>query len=289
MREYITQEMIIARTIREVALFTSNIRKQGMTIGFVPTMGALHKGHIVLVEQSRRENDFTVCSIFVNPIQFNNSDDLSKYPRTEEADLELLLRTQCDLVFIPTVSEMYPVPVVEVFDFGNLDKVMEGAFRPGHFNGVAVVVKKLLEIVAPHRAYFGEKDFQQLTIIKTLVRMLKLPVRIVGCPTVRESTGLAMSSRNVRLDDKNRMNAAIINKTLLAATEKVSDLTPQELTEWVVTQLNKCEGMEVEYFCLVDSDTLQEVAEWVPGREVRGCVAVYLGGVRLIDNMLFFY
>lgn len=280
--------MIIARTIREAALFTSNIRKQETTIGFVPTMGALHHGHLALVEQSKQENDFTVCSIFVNPIQFNNAADLEKYPRTEKADLELLLHSRCDLVFIPSVSEMYPEPVVEVYDFGLLDKVMEGAYRPGHFNGVAVVVKKLFEIIAPHRAYFGEKDFQQLAIIKALVRILRIPVRVISCPTVREATGLAMSSRNSRLEANNRNNASVIYKTLLAATGRVADHTPQELTDWVITQLNKCEGIQVEYFSLVDSDTLQEATGWVVGREVRGCVAVNFAGVRLIDNMLFF-
>jgi pantoate--beta-alanine ligase len=281
--------MIITRKILETTKALSNLRRQGKTIGFVPTMGALHQGHISLQERSCRENDFTVCSIFVNPIQFNNPEDLEKYPRTEEKDLKMLREAGCDLVFIPPVQEMYPEENKTVFDFGHLDKVMEGRFRPGHFNGVAVVVKKLFDIVQPHRAYFGEKDFQQLTIIKTLVQMLNIPVQIIGCPTLREPSGLAMSSRNERLSAQDRETASVIYSTMKRAKEKIPQMSPVELQDWVVQQINLSPGMQTEYFNLVDAQTLLPVNEWKPGRSVVGCVAAYIGGVRLIDNMLFFY
>lgn len=280
--------MLITKTISETNAEVLKLREAGKKIGFVPTMGALHQGHISLLEQSRIENDATVCSIFVNPIQFNNPDDLEKYPRTEYEDLKMLKDAGCNMVFMPSPTEMYPEENKIIFDFGHLDKVMEGQFRPGHFNGVAVVVKKLFDIVQPHRAYFGEKDFQQLTIIKALVKMLQIPVEIVPCPTLREPSGLAMSSRNERLSTKDRETASVIYKTMRLAREKVPLMLPQACERWVIDEINSTTGLDVEYFKLVDAQTLLPVHEWNTGLPVRGCVAAYIGGVRLIDNILFF-
>lgn len=280
--------MLITKTIPETNTEVAKLRAGGKSIGFVPTMGALHHGHISLQERSRRENDFTVCSIFVNPIQFNNPEDLEKYPRTEVEDLKKLENAGCNLVFMPSAQEMYPEKNNVNFDFGHLDKVMEGEFRPGHFNGVAVVVKKLFDIVQPHRAYFGEKDFQQLAVIKALVKMLQIPVEIIPCPTLRESSGLAMSSRNERLSIKDRKTASIIYKTMRQAKEKIPGMKPSEIENWVIKTIDAAPGLQTEYFNLVDVDTLLPVQEWKAGQNVRGCIAAYIGGVRLIDNMLFF-
>ncbi|HHN48023.1 MAG TPA: pantoate--beta-alanine ligase [Bacteroidales bacterium] len=280
--------MLIAKTIKETGHVITNIRTQGKTIGFVPTMGALHRGHISLQEKSRQENDFTVCSIFVNPIQFNNPEDLKKYPRTEDKDLRMLEEAGCDLAFVPSVQEMYPEKNTTVYDFGHLDKVMEGKFRPGHFNGVAVVVKKLFDIIQPHRAYFGEKDFQQLAVIKALVERLKLPVEIIPCPTLRETSGLAMSSRNERLSPADRQTASVIYRSMCEAKSMVPKIQPAEIEQLVKEQINAAAGMQLEYFNLVDAQTLLPVKEWKPGQAVVGCVAAHIGGVRLIDNMLFF-
>lgn len=280
--------MIIIKTVSEASAKIARIRSLGNTIGFVPTMGALHQGHISLQERSKKENDFTVYSIFVNPIQFNDAEDLEKYPRSEESDLKMLSEAACDLVFMPSVQEIYPEKSTAVYDFGHLDKVMEGEFRPGHFNGVAVLVKRLFDIIQPHRAYFGEKDFQQLAIIKALVNMLVLPVEIVACPIVREASGLAMSSRNENLYPQDRETASVIYRTMIRAKEKVPALSPDEIQEWARSQINAAPGMQAEYFSLVDADTLLPVKEWKPGQRVISCVAAHIGGVRLIDNMMFF-
>jgi pantoate--beta-alanine ligase len=280
--------MLITTTISETNAEVLKLREAGKTIGFVPTMGALHQGHISLQERSRKENDFSVCSIFVNPIQFNNPEDLEKYPRTEDVDLKMLREAGCDLVFMPSASEMYPEKNKFIYDFGHLDKVMEGQFRPGHFNGVAVVVRKLFDIVQPQRAYFGEKDFQQLAIIKALVKMLNIPVEIVPCPTLREPSGLAMSSRNERLSAEDRQKASAIFRTMNRAKEMVPAILPQECEKWVIQEINSITGVQTEYFNLVDAETLLPVQEWKTGQTVRGCVAAYIGGVRLIDNILFF-
>lgn len=280
--------MIVVKTIQETNQWISKARQDGKSVGFVPTMGALHQGHLALQERSCKENDLSICSIFVNPIQFNNPEDLKKYPRTEEKDLRKLELAGCDMVFMPAVQEMYPEENTCVYDFGHLDKVMEGRYRPGHFNGVAVVVKKLFDIVQPHRAYFGEKDFQQLAIVKALVNMLKLPVEIVPCPTVRETSGLAMSSRNERLSKHDRETAAMIYRTLLAAKKQVPQLKPHECERWVIQHIDATPGLKTEYFELVDADTLLPVHEWKQGQKVAGCVAAFIGGVRLIDNILFF-
>jgi pantoate--beta-alanine ligase len=267
------------------------IQKQiagGKTIGFVPTMGALHEGHLKLIRQAAIENDFVAVSIFVNPIQFNNPEDLAKYPRTLEADIQKLEGTGCKLVFAPSAKEMYPEPDLTEFDFGQLDKVMEGKFRPGHFRGVAVVVKKLLEIVTPHKAYFGEKDYQQLTILKKMVRQLQMPVEIIACPIVREPDGLAMSSRNARLTDEERAEATAIYKALSGIKENYSWFTPGGVKQLVTGTIQESAYFRVEYVDVVDTKTLQPFEDWPDAEHAVVCVAAFIGQVRLIDNIVLY-
>lgn len=252
-------------------------------------MGALHEGHLELVRMARAENDVVICSIFVNPIQFNNSADLEKYPRTLDEDLEKLRGEGCDLAFIPTVGEMYPDDPDEDFDFGRLEKVLEGEFRPGHFKGVAVVVKRLFNIVKPHRAYFGEKDFQQLQVIRKLVETESLPVTIVPCPIVREPDGLAMSSRNMRLDPQSRGKAPFIFRTLNLAASKIPEYSPAEVKNFVEQQFAKDPDFTLDYFEIVTMDNLEPVEKWSDSPDIIACVAVHLGGIRLIDNMILFH
>ena len=259
----------------------------GKSIGFVPTMGALHQGHLDLVRRAREENDICGCSIFVNPIQFNNPEDLVKYPRTLADDLKLLEKAGCDLVFAPSVEEMYPEPVTKKFDFGGLERVMEGEHRPGHFNGVAVVVEKLFDIFGPDRAYFGEKDFQQLRIIQSLVKMENIPVEIVSCHTVREADGLAMSSRNRRLSAEERDIAPVIYQTLLHAKD-LANKTPVSEVKKIATSMLESKGFRVDYFEISDTESLQPVETWEGAPGVIACVAAFLGSVRLIDNMILF-
>ncbi len=257
------------------------------SIGFVPTMGALHKGHLSLIEQAGKENEIVVVSIFVNPTQFNDKTDLEKYPRTLETDLQKLKGTPCDYVFYPDVDEMYPEPDTRKFDFGQLEKVLDGRYRPGHFNGVAQIVSKFFEIIKPDKAYFGLKDFQQFVIIKALVNQLNLNIEIVPCPIIREADGLAMSSRNTRLSPGQRANAAVIPKTLFEAKNLTSRYNVQQLEEWVIKTINKNPELNVEYFKIVDDERLQPVNDWAePVRKV-GCIAIHCGGVRLIDNVIF--
>lgn len=262
-------------------------REQGETIGFVPTMGALHDGHISLMKRANCENDISVVSIFVNPTQFNDKRDLEKYPRTLEADLSLLHSINIDYVFVPSDKEIYPVPDTRVFDFGMLDKVMEGKHRPGHFNGVAQVVSKLFDIVNPHKAYFGQKDFQQLAIIRKLVKILSLNIEIIPCPIIRENDGLAMSSRNVLLTPECRSSAPLIYQTLTEARNKMNSCSVNNLIEWVKGAVNSNPNLDVEYFELVDAETLEAVNDWESQKSIVGCIAVHAGTVRLIDNLIF--
>lgn len=277
--------MKIVHTIIDLQMELAIAKKEGQNVGFVPTMGALHAGHIALVKQSVAENDISVVSIFVNPTQFNDPNDLLKYPRTLENDCVLLEETGNAIVFAPSVNEIYPEPDTRIFDFGTLESVMEGKFRPGHFNGVAQVVSRLFDIVKPTRAYFGEKDFQQLAIICAMVRQLNLPVEIIAHPIVREADGLAMSSRNARLTPEQRQNAVVISQALLASKAKKNLLTISELKQQVMAQINATTGLEVEYFDLVDCDSLQSVEDWNDSEHVVGCIAVFAGEVRLIDNV----
>ena len=267
--------------------FSSFHRKEGKIVGFVPTMGALHKGHLELVKQAVQGNDVVISSIFVNPIQFNNPEDLKRYPRTFERDCALLEEEGCHAVFYPSVEEMYPGPVTKVYDFGKLDKVMEGSYRQGHFNGVAVVVKKLFDIVMPHRAYFGQKDYQQLAIIKALVKMENLDVEIVPCPIVRESDGLAMSSRNVRLSPEQRSRAPRIYETLVKARSMYPVSSINEVKQDVIKSIGNEPLMDLEYFEISDTETLEPITDKKPEKAVVACIAVYMGDVRLIDNMIF--
>ncbi len=255
------------------------------SVGLVPTMGALHAGHASLIERSVKENDITVVSVFVNPTQFNNKEDLLHYPRTLERDSELLRKLHVDYLFAPTPEEMYTQEELNAtfqFDFGGLDKVMEGKMRPGHFNGVVQIVSRLFDLVAPTRAYFGEKDFQQLAIIRHLVRTKHYDIQIVGCPIVREESGLALSSRNERLSADERKTAVNISRILFESKALTATHTVQEVQDYVVRAINSVEGLEVEYYEIVDADTLQPADSFA---NAVGCVTVYCGEVRLIDNI----
>ena len=254
-------------------------------IGFVPTMGALHAGHRSLVERARRECATVVVSVFVNPTQFNDKTDLKNYPRTPEADLRLLEEVGADYVFMPSVEEVYPEPDTRTFDFGMIDKVMEGATRPGHFNGVAQVVSRLFDLVKPAKAYFGEKDFQQIAVIREMVRQLRIPVEIIPCPIVCGEDGLALSSRNTLLDTDHRTAAPYIYKVLKAAVEKSHQTTPDQLAAWVTAQVESNPLLKVIYFQVVDAATMQQVRTWEESPVIQGCIAVQAGDIRLIDNI----
>ncbi len=264
----------------------SELRKIG-TIGFVPTMGALHKGHLTLVEKAVNENDTVVVSIFVNPTQFNDKEDLLRYPRNLKQDTEILKLSGCHVVFAPLVDEIYPEPDKRIFDFDDLDKVLEGKFRPGHFNGVAQVVSRLFDIVWPDSAYFGLKDFQQLAIIKLMVSKLNYNIEIIPCPTIREESGLAMSSRNLLLSDEERKNAAIIYETLTQATELAASHSVFDIKKWIGDRINNNPFLDVEYVELVDETSLKPVECFNHSGRVVCCVAVWCGKIRLIDNVYF--
>lgn len=279
--------MKIIDTISELENQLQGYRHKGETIGLVPTMGALHQGHASLVERCVADNKISIVSLFVNPTQFNNKEDLKHYPRTPEKDHELLERLGVDYVFSPSVEEMYPEEDKRVFDFGQLDKVMEGEFRPSHFNGVAQIVSKLFDIVKPDNAYFGEKDFQQLAIVKDMVRQLQMPVNIIGMPIVRESSGLAMSSRNQRLSEEQKKNASEVYKVLNESKLMIDKFIPYELINYVSESINKVSGLKVEYFQIVDGDNLQPVTSWSDSDYIVGCIALFCGEVRLIDNIRY--
>ena len=279
--------MIVYRTKTDLTGHLLSLQNEGKTIGLVPTMGALHQGHASLVEKANAENDIVVVTIFVNPSQFNDPSDLDHYPRTLDQDLELLRQLEADLVFVPSVKEMYPEEDTHTFDLGGLEKVMEGKHREGHFNGVAQIVSKLFLLIRPHRAYFGQKDFQQLVIIRRLVEILGLNLTIVPCPIIREKDGLAMSSRNTRLSKEERKLAPKIYETLVQAREKMEDLTPSQLKEWVALQFKKQSELNLEYFEIVEDKGLMSVYEWNTSVNKVACLAVHLGEVRLIDNLNF--
>ena len=279
--------MIVYRTKSELIRHLDDLRGKQKSIGLVPTMGALHQGHISLVTRSTNENDYTVASIFVNPAQFNDSSDLEKYPRTPEKDLELLQKNRVDVVFMPPVEEMYPESDRRLFDLGGLDQVLEGATREGHFNGVAQIVSKLFQITEPHRAYFGQKDFQQLVIIRHLTQILNLGLEVVSCPIIREKDGLAMSSRNIRLGRKERKEAPFIYQTLAKAVEIRRKFSPDELKAWVRTRFDQHPLFELDYFEIIEDKALKPVRSWKEEVNKVACIAVILGGIRLIDNMIF--
>ena len=263
------------------------LRKQGKKIGLVPTMGALHEGHASLVKQSVKDNDVTVVSVFVNPTQFNDKNDLKNYPRDLQADCALLEDCKADFVFAPSVEEMYPVEDKRHFEYPPVSTVMEGAHRPGHFNGVCQVVSRLFYIVRPDKAYFGEKDWQQIAVIKAMVRHLSLDVTIVECPIVRDADGLARSSRNTLLTPEERAIAPAIYKALKESVGYAKEHTVKETHDWTVEQINAVKGLEVEYFSIVDGNTLQDVSSWNDSPYVVGCITVYCGHtpIRLIDHI----
>ncbi len=264
-------------------------RKAGKSVGLVPTMGALHEGHASLVRRSVKDNDVTVVSVFVNPTQFNDQGDLNRYPRTLEADCQLLESCGADYVLAPSVEEMYPTPDTRHFEYPPVSTVMEGAHRPGHFNGVCQVVSRLFYIVRPDKAYFGEKDWQQIAVVKAMVRHLQLPVQIVECPIVREDDGLAKSSRTALLAPDERKIAPAIYKALHDSLDYAKQHTLKETHDKVVSDINAVKGLEVEYFSIVDGDTLQDVAQWEDSPYVVGCITVYCGKtpIRLIDHIKY--
>lgn len=279
--------MKIVSSIKDLKNFLALEREKGKKVGLVPTMGALHAGHISLVKRCVAENDICVVSDFVNPTQFNDKHDLETYPRTLDADCALLEPVGCDYVFAPSVAEMYPEPDTRVFNLGPVAEVMEGPRRPGHFNGVAQVVSKLFYIVEPDNAYFGEKDFQQIAVIREMVRQLNLPVHIVDCPIQREADGLALSSRNTRLTPEQRQKAPVIARTLKESTTFVPAKSVQEVIDFVVNTINQVSEMEVEYFEIVDGHTMQSIQNWSDTTYPVGCITVYCGEVRLIDNIKY--
>jgi pantoate--beta-alanine ligase len=280
--------MKIVKNSKELSNEVALLKSTGSSIGFVPTMGALHEGHLSLIKQSNKDTTITIVSIFVNPTQFNDKGDYAKYPRILENDLKKLKKVKCDILFTPSEKEMYPSEDKRKFDFGSLDKVMEGEHRPGHFGGVALIVSKLFEIVSPHKAYFGEKDFQQLAIIRKLNDQLKFEIEIVSCPILREDDGLAMSSRNMLLTKDQRANVSLISKTLFEAREKTQHLTLVETKEWIVDTINKNPYLKVEYFEIVDINSLDPICDWNEKSEKIGCIAVQVGSIRLIDNIRFY-
>lgn len=277
--------MIIIKTLSEVRFLIESLKLNSQQIGFVPTMGALHQGHLSLISQSKKENDFTLVTIFVNPTQFNNSDDLLKYPRTEQNDIALLKTVHCDAVYFPSISDIYPNgEVSESFKFHGIENQMEGAFRPGHFDGVATVIQKFFEIIQPTRAYFGEKDFQQLRIIQELVTQTHSPTQIIPVPILREKDGLAMSSRNLRLTKEFREESPIIYQILQETQARIKTQTIEEIKEFVRKAFDKT-NLKLEYFEIADEKTLEPVKEQDKSQKLRAFIAVYAGEIRLIDNI----
>ena len=270
-------------TVNELKQELASVDMSG--VGFVPTMGALHAGHRSLVEKARKECETVVVSVFVNPTQFNDKNDLKHYPRTPEADEALLEAAGADIVFMPTVEEIYPEPDTRIFDFGQIDKVMEGATRPGHFNGVAQVVSRLFDMVNPAKAYFGEKDFQQIAVIKAMVAQLGLKLDIVECPIIRDEDGLALSSRNTLLTKEHRAAAPHIYATIKQCADKMQAMTPAELSAWVTAEVESNPLLKVIYFQAVDALSMQQISAWSESERVQGCIAVQAGDIRLIDNV----
>lgn len=289
MQAQIRIRMIVVSKIVELQNALFSIRKAGKSIGLVPTMGALHEGHASLVERSVKENDVTVVSVFLNPTQFNDQGDLDRYPRTLDADCELLEKVGADYVFAPSVEEMYPIPDTRQFEFPPVSTVMEGAKRPGHFNGVCQVVSRLFYIVRPNRAYFGEKDWQQIAVVKQLVKYIAVNVDIVECPIIRDKDGLAKSSRNTLLSADERKIAPKIYEALKASMDFARNHTVSETHDKVVDEINSVKGLEVEYFEIVDGNTLQTVSSWDETPYVVGCITVYCGKtpIRLIDHIKY--
>ena len=279
--------MNIYKSIEDLQAFVEAERAKGLRIAFVPTMGALHAGHLSLVRRALTECDRCIVSVFVNPTQFNDPRDLETYPRTLEADSTLLASVGASALFAPEVSTIYPKEDTRTFDVGAVAEVMEGRYRPGHFNGVMQVVSRLFDIVRPDCAYFGEKDFQQIAVIRAMVRLIGSPVEIIACPIVREADGLALSSRNVRLSAEERREAPQIYRILSESRSWAKEMSPQQVIERVTEQINAVPHLRVEYFEIVDTDSLQPIASWSDSPAPHGCITVYCGEVRLIDNIAY--
>ena len=277
--------MIVIEKIADLQAYIKE--KAAKSVGFVPTMGALHDGHISLITRSVAENDLCVASVFVNPTQFNDKADLERYPRTPEADCAMLQAAGCDVVFMPTVQEMYPEEDTRQFNFGSLETVMEGKYRPGHFNGVAQIVSKLFDAVQPNKAYFGEKDFQQVAIIRTMVQQLNYPIEIIACPIIREESGLARSSRNTLLTNEQRKKAALIAEVLTKSTTFAQNNSVAATISWVEDQFKGDTEFTMDYYEIVDGNTLQPITDWNESDFVVGCIAIYCGKIRLIDNIKY--
>ena len=279
--------MQIINTIAQLQEELSRARNTGKTIGLVPTMGALHDGHASLVRRSVKENDVTVVSIFLNPTQFNDAKDLERYPRTLDSDCQILEQCGAQIAFAPSVAEIYPEPDTRTFSYPPTDSVMEGARRPGHFNGVCQIVSKLFQMTNPDRAYFGEKDFQQIAVIRRMVQDLGFKLEIVPCPVIRDESGLAMSSRNTLLSAEEKVTAANIYRIL--KDSKTQGLPLKETEQWVVSQINAIDGLEVEYYSIVDGKTLSELNDWEGSDDIVGCITVYCGKtpIRLIDHIRY--
>lgn len=276
--------MLVFDKIRDVREYLGQKRKEGAGVGFVPTMGALHEGHLSLIGISRSQTDLTVCSIFVNPTQFNNQADLTKYPRTPEKDMDMLRSAGCDVLYMPDVADVYPEQDKRSFDFGYLDTILEGAHRPGHFNGVGQVVSILLEAIQPDKAFFGSKDYQQVMVVKELARQLQLPVEIVACPILREADGLAMSSRNVRLNEEERQVAALIPQMMQEAIRIVKRNDIVAAKTYIAREVGKQALMKLDYYEVCDANTLKLLGHYVPSQPAVSLIAVFVGHVRLIDN-----
>ena len=275
--------MIVIEKIADLQAYIKE--KAAKSVGFVPTMGALHDGHISLITRSVAENDLCVASVFVNPTQFNDKADLERYPRTPEADCAMLQAAGCDVVFMPTVQEMYPEEDTRQFNFGSLETVMEGKYRPGHFNGVAQIVSKLFDAVQPNKAYFGEKDFQQVAIIRAMVQQLNYPIEIIACPIIREESGLARSSRNTLLTNEQRKKAALIAEVLTKSTTFAQNNSVAATISWVEDQFKGDTEFTMDYYEIVDGNTLQPITDWNESNFVVGCIAIYCGKIRLIDTI----
>ena len=281
--------MKIIDTVAALQLAVTEAKQQGLSVGLVPTMGALHEGHASLIRQCVAENQLTVVSVFVNPTQFNDPKDLQHYPRTFEADAHLIASLGGDIVFAPSVEEIYPQEDKRVFSYPPIDTVMEGARRPGHFNGVCQIVSKLFDMVSPDKAYFGEKDFQQIAVVRAMMRDLGYKFQLVPCPIVRETSGLALSSRNALMSEDERVLATNIYRTLRESVVFSQAHTVAETQQFVVNQLNALEGLEVEYYEIVNGETLETVTSWEDAAQIQGCITVFCGArpVRLIDNISY--
>lgn len=278
--------MKVVHTKSELSSLLGDEREKGKCIGLVPTMGALHEGHLSLVRTSQQNCDITVVSVFVNPTQFNDPEDLKRYPRTPEKDIALLEKAGCDMVFMPSVEEIYPEKDTRKFDFGYIETIMEGARRPGHFNGVGQVVSRLFDIVQPQRAFFGMKDFQQIAIIREMVRQMGYSIEIIACPIVREESGLALSSRNALLDSEHRQNAPLIYATLKKAKTLKESKDVEKLKRWITDTINSNPYLQTEYVEIVDAKTLLVTKKWEETGDKVVCVAVHAGKIRLIDNIV---